>query len=167
MNFIFGVIILAIFILALRVIWATGMQLLATLKSGMATVNHHLAQRAANRRVPVIMPQIRHEVDWDVMADTVRKEIQLRNSGFSRDTTRLEAQLQAKLKTIEIYEADIQIAKLERELTKIRPVVEAAEPEIKKRRRKKNQTGMVTDDQVASKSSSPVYQLREALKGNG
>jgi hypothetical protein len=167
MNFIFGIIILAMFILALRVIWATGMQLLAMLKSGMAAINHYLAQRAANRRVPVIMPQIRHEVDWEVMADTVRKEIQQRNSGLNRETERLDVVLQVKTKTMELIKADIQIAKLELELQKIRPA--QAEPVAnsgKKRKRTKVVESVDTDD-LSSRTPHPVHQLRSALKTGG
>ena len=167
MNFIFGVIILAMFILAVRVIWATCMQLMAMLKSGMAAVNRYRAQHAANRRVPIIMPQIRHEVDWEVMADTVRKEIQLRNSGLNRETERLDVALQVKTKTMELIKADIQIAKLELELQKIRPA--QAEPVVnsgKKRKRTKVVESVVTDD-LSSRAPHPVHQLRSALKTGG
>jgi hypothetical protein len=167
MNLIFGVIILAMFNLAVRVIWASCLQLLAILKTTIATINRYRMQRSAKAAVPVIMPRISHEVDWEVMSGTVRREIQLRNGGINREAERLEAQLQAKLKTIELFEADIQIAKLERELLKIKPVAELPEPETKKRRRTKKQTETVMVAESAAKIPSQVYQLREALKGNG
>lgn len=164
MNFIFGIILLAMFILALRVIWATALQLLNALKHTGQTLHRYRAQRLARHRLPVVMPQIRHEVDWLAMSDSVRQEIQTRNLGVNREAVRLEAQLQAKLKTIEIYEADIQIAKLERELLKIKPVIETPELDVKKPRRSKKPS--VTDS-ATQKVSHPVSQLRAALKGNG
>ena len=167
MNLIFGVIILAMFILALRVIWATCLHLLAMLKTALVAINRYRVQRTARTSIPVIMPRISHEVDWDVMSDTVRREIQLRNTGINREAERLDAQLQAKLKTIEIFEADIQIAKLERELIKIKPVAVLPEPEVKKRRRTKKQSETVMVEDASSKIPPQVYQLREALKGNG
>ena len=130
-------------------------------------INRYRAQRNARASVPVIMPRISHEVDWEVMSDTVRKEIQQRNTGINRETERLEAQLQAKLKTIELFEADIQIAKLERELLKIKHVAVLPEPETKKRRRTKKQSETVMVEDVSSKIPPQVYQLREALKGSG
>ena len=63
MNFILGIIILALFILALRVIWATALQLLNALKHITQTFHRYRAQRLARHRLPVVMPQIRHEVD--------------------------------------------------------------------------------------------------------
>jgi hypothetical protein len=167
MNLIFGVIILAMFILALRVIWATCLQLLAVLKTAMVVIHRYRAQRNARISIPVIMPRISHEVDWEVMSDKLRREIQQRNTGINRETERLEAQLQAKLKTIEIFEADIQIAKLERELIKIKPVAVLPEPEVKKRRRTKKQSEAILVQDIASKVPPQVYQLREALKGSG
>jgi len=71
------------------------------------------------------------------------------------------------LKTIELFEADIQIAKLERELLKIKPVAVLPEPETKKRRRTKKHTETAVVAESAAKIPSQVYQLREALKGNG
>lgn len=166
MNFIFGIILLAMFILALRVIWATAWQLLNALKHAAQAFHHYCAQRSARNRLPVIMPSIRHEFDWLAISDSVRQEIQTRNHAVNREAVRLEAQLQAKLKTIEIYEADIQIAKLERELLKIKPVIENPEPEVKKPRRSKKQSVAVADA-ASQKISHQVSQLRAALKGNG
>lgn len=166
MNFIFGIIILAMFILALRVIWATALQLLSALKHAAQMFHRYRAQRLARNRLPVVMPQIRHEVDWLAMSDSVRQEIQTRNHGVNREAVRLEAQLQAKLKTIEIYEADIQIAKLERELLKIKPVIDSPEPEVKKTRLSKKQSVAVTET-TTKNTKHPVSQLRAALKGNG
>jgi hypothetical protein len=169
MNLIFGVIILAMFILALRVIWATCLQLLVMLKTGMAAMNRYRAQRPARASIPVIMPRISHEVDWEVMSDTVRKEIHRRNSGFGGELDRLDMQYQAKQKTIKLYEADIEIARLERELQKIKPVVINPVPEVKKRRQSKNRSAQeqVVLDEVSSKTPHQVHQLREALKGAG
>ncbi|MDX8128131.1 hypothetical protein QLH52_12620 [Methylomonas sp. OY6] len=166
MNFIFGIIILALFILALRVIWATALQLLNALKHVSQTVHSYRSKRLGRNRLPVIIPSIRHEVDWLAISDSVRQEIQTRNHGVNREAVRLEAQLQTKLKTIEIYEADIQIAKLERELLKIKPVIEIPEPEVKKTRRSKKQSVAVAGVE-AQKVPHQVSQLRAALKGNG
>ncbi|OAH96745.1 hypothetical protein A1353_23935 [Methylomonas methanica] len=166
MNFIFGIIILAMFILALRVIWATAWQQLNALKHAAQTFHRYRAQRLARNRLPVIMPRSRQDMDWLAISDSVRQEIQTRNHGVNREAVRLEAQLQAKLKTIEIYEADIQIAKLERELLKIKPVIESPEPEVKKPRRSKKQS-VVVGDPATQKIPHQVSQLRAALKGNG
>ncbi|AMK79371.1 MULTISPECIES: hypothetical protein [Methylomonas] len=165
MNFIFGIIILALFILALRVILATALQLLSAFKHAAQSLHRYRA-RLAQHRLPVVMPSIRHEVDWLAMSDSVRQEIQTRNHGVNREALRLEAQLQAKLKTIEIYEADIQIAKLERELLKIKPVIESPEPEVKKSGRSKKQSVAVAGVET-QKVPHQVSQLRAALKGNG
>ncbi|WP_347987592.1 hypothetical protein [Methylomonas sp. AM2-LC] len=169
MNLIFGVIILAMFILALRVIWATGLQVLAMLQTAMVAINRYRALRNARASIPVIMPRINHEVDWEVMSDTVRKEIHRRNSGFGGELDRLDRQYQAKQKTIKLYEADIEIARLERELQKIKPVVINPVPEVKKRHQSKNRSAQeqVVLDEVSSKTPHQVYQLREALKGAG
>jgi biopolymer transport protein ExbB/TolQ len=105
MNFIFGIIILALFILALRVIWATALQLLNALKHATQMIHRYRVKRLARRRLPVIMPRKREDLDWLAISDSVRQEIQRRNHGVNREAVRLEAQLQAKLKTIEIYEA--------------------------------------------------------------
>ncbi|OHX36933.1 hypothetical protein BJL95_19730 [Methylomonas sp. LWB] len=166
MNFIFGIIILAMFILALRVIWATTLQLLIVLKQSTLAFKRYRAQRklSVRNRLPVIMPRSREDMDWLAISDSVRQEIQTRNHGVNREAVRLEAQLQAKLKTIEIYEADIQIAKLERELLKIKPVIDSPEPEVKKPRRSKKQS---VADSAAQKIPHQVSQLRAALKGNG
>ncbi|WP_445366698.1 hypothetical protein ACH5Y9_15260 [Methylomonas sp. BW4-1] len=166
MNFIFGIILLAMFILALRVIWATALQLLNELKYVTQTFNRYRAQRLARHRLPVIMPQIRHEMDWVAMSDSVRQEIQSRNRETNRDLERLELQYQAKQKTIKLYEADIEIAKLERELLKIKPTIISAETEAKPRRRSKKvgESGLVNDK--TTKTAQQVFQLREALKGN-
>ncbi|WAR43369.1 hypothetical protein [Methylomonas rapida] len=166
MNFVFGIIILALFILALRVIWATALQLLSTLKHVSQMFRSYQSKRQARNRLPVIMPRSREGMDWLAISDSVRQEIQTRNHGVNREDVRLEAQLQAKLKTIEIYEADIQIAKLERELLKIKPVIESPEPEVKKPRRSKKQSLAVAGVET-QKVPHQVSQLRAALKGNG
>ncbi|WAR43643.1 hypothetical protein [Methylomonas rapida] len=166
MNFIFGVILLAMFILALRVLWATALQLLSALKHADQLFHRYRAQRLARNRLPVIMPRSREDIDWLAISDSVHQQIQTRNHAINREAVRLEAQLQAKLKTIEIYEADIQIAKLERELLKIKPVIDSPEPEVKKPRRAKKQSVAVTDV-ATQKVPHQVSQLRAALKGNG
>lgn len=166
MHFIFGIIILAMFILAVRVIWVTCLQLLIALKQSKMAFQRHRAQRLARNRLPVIMPQIRHEVDWLAMSDSVRQEIQSRNREPNRELERLELEYQAKQKTIKLYEADIEIAKLERELLKIKPTIASAETEAKPRRRSKKvgESGLVNDK--TTKTAQQVFQLREALKGN-
>jgi len=166
MNFIFGIILLAMFILALRVIWATALQLLSALKQAFQTFHRYRAQRLARHRLPVIMPSIRHEMDWLTISDSVRQEIHSRNRETNRELERLELQYQAKQKTIKLYEADIEIAKLERELLKIKPTIASAETEAKPRRRSKKvgDSGLVNDK--TTKTAQQVFQLREALKGN-
>jgi biopolymer transport protein ExbB/TolQ len=166
MNFIFGVIILAMFILALRVLWATALQLLSALKQTAQVLHRYRAQRLVRHRLPVIRPQIRHEVDWLAMSDSVRQEIQRRNRETNRELERLELQYQAKQKTIKLYEADIEIAKLERELLKIKPAIVSAETEAKPRRRSKKVGESVLVDKKSTKTAQQVFQLREALKGN-
>lgn len=167
MNFIFGIIILAMFILALRVIWATALQLLSALKQTAQTFHRYRAQRLARNRLPVIMPSIRHEVDWLAMSDSVRQEIHSRNAGSNRQVDRLDVELQVKTKTMELIKADIQIAKLQLELEKIRPMAALDEPKAGKPTKRSKKATSVMDDNL-SKSSHPVRQLRTALKsGNG
>jgi hypothetical protein len=167
MNFIFGIIIVAMFILALRVIWTTVFQLLVSVKNGLSAIRCHYMQRSARKAVPVIMPRISQAVDWETMSETVRREIQRRNSGSGNELDRLELQYQAKQKTIKLYEAEIEIAKLERELHKIKPVDVSPEPEVKKRRKAKTQSAQAVTDDNLSKTAQQVFQLREALKGGG
>jgi hypothetical protein len=169
MNFIFGIIVLALFIIAVRVIWATVLQTIAFLKSGLQVLRQRRAQRSARLSAlsaPVVMPYLPHPVDWDMMADSLRHEIHRRNTGFSREADRLDAQLQAKLKTMELFKADIQIAKLEQELLKIKPAVVLQAPEAgKKRRRSKPQSAVVGEDIATTPTPPQVQQLRAALKG--
>jgi biopolymer transport protein ExbB/TolQ len=166
MNFIFGAIILAMFILALRVIWATAVKLLSAFKLVTQTFNRYRAQRLARSRLPIIMPRSREDMDWLAISDSVRQEIHSRNRETNRELERLELQYQAKQKTIKLYEADIEIAKLERELLKIKPVIVADEAEVKPRRRSKKATISVMVDDKSAKTAQQVFQLREALKGN-
>ena len=161
MNFIFGIIVLALFIIAVRVIWATLLQTIAVLKSGRQLLRQRMAQRSARASapsVPAIIPCLPHPVDWYMMADSLRHEIYRRNTGFSREIDRLDVQLQAKLKTMELFKADIQIAKLELELQKIKPAAG------KKRRRSKPEPSRVVED-IPSTTPAHVQQLRAALKG--
>jgi hypothetical protein len=167
MNFIFGIIIMAMFFLALRVIWATAFQLLVIVKNGLSAIRRHTAGRSARKAVPIVMPRISQEVDWAAMSETVRREIQRRNSGSGNELDRLELQYQAKQKTIKLYEAEIEIAKLERELYKIKPVDMSPEPEVKKRRKAKAQPAQAVIDDHSTKTAQQVFQLREALKGGG
>jgi biopolymer transport protein ExbB/TolQ len=166
MNFIFGIIILAMFILALRVIWATALQLLNALKHAAQSFHRYRAQRLARHRLPVIMPRSREDMDWLAISDSVRQEIQSRNRETNRELECLELQYQAKQKTIKLYEADIEIAKLERELLKIKPTIVSVETEPKPRRRSKKvvESDLVNDK--TTKTAQQVFQLREALKGN-
>jgi hypothetical protein len=167
MNFIFGIIILAMFILALRVILATALQLLSVLKHASQTFHRYRAQRLARHRLPVVMPQIRHEVDWLALSDSVRQEIHSRNTGSNRQVDRLDVELQVKTKTMELIKADIQIAKLQLELEKVRPIAALDEPKAGKPTKRSKKASTVMDDDL-SKSSHPVRQLRTALKsGNG
>jgi hypothetical protein len=166
MNFIFGIIIMAMFILALRVIWATAFQLLVIVKNGLSAIRRHTAGRSARKAVPVILPRISQAVDWEAMSETVRREIQRRNSSSGNELDRLELQYQAKQKTIKLYEAEIEIAKLERELHKIKPVA-VTEPEVKKRRKAKTQPAQAVTEDPSSKTAQQVFQLREALKVSG
>ena len=99
------------------------------------------------------------------MADSLRHEIHRRNTGFSHEAEQLDAQLQAKLKTMELFKVDIQIARLEHELLKIKPAVVLEEPaEGKKRRRSKQEPSRVVED-IRSTTPPQVQQLRAALKG--
>ena len=167
MNFIFGIIVLAVFIIAVRVIWATLLQTLAVLKLGLQVLKQRRVLRSSSASapsVPAAIPCLPHPVDWDMMADSLRHEIHRRNTGFSREIDRLDVQLQAKLKTIDLIEADIQIAKLERELQKIKPAVVLQEPATgKKRRRSKPDPSMGVQD-IPSTTPAHVQQLRAALK---
>ena len=166
MNFIFGIILLAMFILALRVIWATALQLLSAFKHVAQTFHRYRAQRLARHQLSVIMPRSREGMDWLTISDSVRQEIHSRNRESNRELDRLELQYQAKQKAIKLYEADIEIAKLERELLKIKPVIVADESEVKPRRRSKkvSESGLVNDK--TTKTAQQVFQLREALKGH-
>ena len=169
MNFIFGIIVLAVFIIAVRVIWATLLQTLAVLKSGLQVLRQRRVLRSSSASAPLVpaaIPCLPHPVDWDRMADSLRHEIHRRNTGFSREVDQLDAQLQAKLKTIDLIDADIQIAKLERELLKIKPAVVLQEPVAgKKRKRSKLDPSRVAEDISSTMPSPQVQQLRAALKG--
>jgi len=166
MNFIFGIILLAMFILALRVIWATVLQLLSAVKQGTLAFQRYRAQRSVRNRLPVIMPRSRDDVNWLAISDSVRQEIHSRNRGTDRELDRLELQYQAKQKTIKLYEADIEIAKLERELLKIKPTIVSAETEARPRRRSKKVSESALVNDKTTKTAQQVFQLREALKGN-
>ena len=169
MNFIFGIILLALFIMAVRVIWATVLQTIVYLKSGLLVLKQLRAQRSARLSVlstPVVMPCLPHPVDWHNMADNLRQEIHQRNTGFCREAHRLDAQLQVTLKSIELFKADIQLTKLEQELLKIKPAVMLQKPEaVKKRRRSKSQSAVAVED-ITATTPAPVQQVRAALKGN-
>jgi hypothetical protein len=168
MNFIIGIIVLALFIIAVRVIWATLLQTIALMKSGLQVLRQRMTQRSSRSSassVPVVIPGLPHPVDWEIMADSLRHEIHRRNTGFSREVDRLDAQLQAKLKTIDLIEADIQIAKLERELQKIKPAVVLQEPVAGKKRRRSKQDPSVVEEDLSSTIPHQVHQLRAALKG--
>ena len=159
MIFIFGIILLALFIMAVRVIWATVLQSIAYLKSGFLVLKQLKAQRSARLSVlssPVVMPCLPQPVDWHHTADNLRQEIHQRNTGFCREAHRLDAQLQVTLKTIELFKADIQLTKLEQELLKIKPAVVLQEPEaVKKHRRSKSQSAVVEKNIVAT-TPAPV-----------
>jgi len=170
MNFIFGIIVLAVFIIAVRVIWATLLQTLAGLKSGLQVLRQRRVLRTSSASAPLVpaaIPCLPHPVDWDRMADALRHEILRRNTGLGREVDRLDAQLQAKLKTMELFKADIQIARLEQELLKIKPAVVLQEPPAgKKRRRSKQEPSRVVEDISSTTPSPQVQQLRAALKGS-
>ncbi|NOV29342.1 hypothetical protein [Methylomonas sp. ZR1] len=166
MNFIFGIIILAMFIIALRVLWATALQIFSTLKHVTQAFHRYRMQRLARNRLPVIMPRSREDLDWLAISDSVRQEIQSRNRETNRELEQLELQYQAKQKTIKLYEADIEITKLERELLKIKPTIVSAETETKPRRRSKKVGESALANDKTTKTAQQVFQLREALKGN-
>jgi hypothetical protein len=87
MNFIFGIIVLAVFIIAVRVIWATLLQTLAVLKSGLQVLKQRRVLRSSSASapsVPAAIPCLPHPVDWDRMADSLRHEIHRRNTEFSQ-----------------------------------------------------------------------------------
>ena len=52
MNVIFGIILVALLILAVRVIWATGLQLIAVMKAGIALFK----QQWTIRSLPTLTP---------------------------------------------------------------------------------------------------------------
>jgi hypothetical protein len=164
MNFIFGIIIFALFILAVRVIWTTLLQMLTFLKSAQQQLRLKRVQRSARATVPVLAPRFTPDHEWGIMADTVRREIQERNSGFNREANRLEAELQVKNKTMELIKADIQIAKLELELQKVKPTVVLLEADSSQKRKRSKKAVGTTLDVNASKTPHPVHQLRTALK---
>ncbi|PPD46930.1 MAG: hypothetical protein CTY16_08300 [Methylobacter sp.] len=163
MNFIFGLIVLALTIIAVRVIWATLWQIFAVLTSMIRRIQLKMAQRNLKSISPVTMSCLPAQADWDIMAESVRYEIQRRNTGLDREANRLDAQLQAKLKTLELIKADIQIAKLEQELQKVRPVVVV--PEAKKRKSTKSSESAVVEQNLSAVPHQ-VHQLRAALKGS-
>jgi len=163
MNYIFGIILLAMFILALRVIWATCLQLLAMLKISIVAISRYRAQRSSKRSLPVIMPRISHDVDWLAMSESVRQEIHSRNALPNRQVDRLDVELQVKTKTMELIKADIQIAKLQQELEKVRPTVVFQDVDSGKRTKRSKKTTAVMDGDL-NKSPHPVHQLRTALK---
>ncbi|OAI13190.1 hypothetical protein A1507_17635 [Methylomonas koyamae] len=156
MHFILGTIILALFILAIRVIWHT-------LKSARLWFSQHWAlwQSARLRQasaMPALLPgrftaqNSLPATDWGTLSQTVRQGILERNN---RPTYRLEAldiELQFKQKTQAILLAEIEIAKLQRSLAETQALL--AKP-AKKRRN--NQTG------APAKRPNPATQLRKAL----
>jgi hypothetical protein len=76
-------------------------------------------------------------------------------------------ELQVKTKTMELIKADIQIAKLQLELEKVRPIAVLDEPKAGKPTKRSKKTASLVEGDL-SKSSHPVRQLRTALKsGNG
>jgi hypothetical protein len=106
-------------------------------------------------------------MDWLAISDSVRQEIQSRNAGSNRQVDRLEVELQVKTKTMELIKADIQLAKLQLELEKVRPTMVLDESKAGKRTKRSKKTASLMEDGL-SKSSHPVRQLRSALKsGNG
>jgi len=168
MNFIFGIIVLALFIIAVRVIWATVLQTLVFFKSGLQVLRQRLAKRSARLSAlsaPVVIPCLPHPIDWDLMADSLRHEIHRRNTAFSLKAERLDAELAVKMKTMELFKADIQLAKLEHELLKIKPAVVLQAPEAGKKRRRSKQDPSGGLDALPSTPSQQVQQLRAALKG--
>ena len=164
MNFIFGIIVLALFIIAVRVIWATLLQTIAFSKAGIQVLRQRIAQRSARSSAPVVMPCLPHNVDWEIMADSVRREIHQRNTGLGSKADRLDAQLHAKLKTMDLIKADIQIAKLEQELQKVKPAVVIQESNTGKKRRCSKQHPSGVEEDIPSKTPPQVHQLRAALK---
>ncbi len=165
MNFIFGIIILALFILAVRVIWATSLQTIGFLKSGIQLLSLKLAQRSSRSESAVVQPCLPADAHWEIMADTVRREIHQRNTGLGDEVDRLDRQLQARLKTIELIKVNIQIAKLEQELLKVKPAMAMQEPAAGKKRRRLKQPPSDAVEDIPSTTPSQVHQLRAALKG--
>lgn len=165
MNFIFGIIILALLIIAVRVILATLWQSLACLKALKRRLSLQLAQRAEKLKPSVVYPCLPTEPDWELMATNVRSEIHRRNASISA-VERLDAQLQARLKTIELIKVDIQIAKLEQELQKVKPAtVEMPEADAVKAKRPKKSKVQGNEDNPYP-AAQQVSQLRAALKGS-
>lgn len=147
-------------------IWITLLQGIKVLHAGIKHLRVKLAQRVTRVKTPVVLAQLPSDTQWETLAESVRREIQQRNFGRNSDVERLEAQLQARLKTIELIKVDIQIAKLEQELLKVKPALatQVAEPGSK-RKHTKSVTAVELDEH-ALKAAHPVNQLRAALKGN-
>lgn len=163
MNVIFGIILVALLILAVRVIWATGLQLIAVMKAGIALFKQQWTIRSLPTLTPISRPYLPPRHDWEFIADTVRQEIRQRNIEVNRDLERLDTQLQAKLKTIELVKVDIQIAKLEQELFKIKPAP-ALQTATGRKKSTRSKLQPVTDGDTLSRSTPPqVQQLRAAL----
>ncbi|WP_256360326.1 hypothetical protein [Methylomonas koyamae] len=159
MHFILGTIILALFILAIRVIWHT-------LKSARLWFSQHWALwQTARLRQASVMPALLPPrftaqnslpaTDWETLSQTVRQGILERNNRPTYRLETLDIELQVKQKTQAIMLADIEIAKLQLSLAQAQELL--AQP-AKKRRK--------TQVEVPAKRPNPASELRKAL-GSG
>ena len=114
------------------------------------------------------MPISSQDRNWEAIARDARREIQRCNVSVSAEEERLNAQLKARMKTIELLKVNIQIAKLEQELHKVKPQTpEPAEASAKKRRRSKmqDQSWRETDEGKPLGTPPQIQALRNALRG--
>ena len=170
MNFLFGLILIALVIMAIKVVYHTLRTMIGTAGKLLSFLAKTLAERPRRGTAAreVYMPISSQDRNWEAMARDVRREIQRRNATVSAEEERLDAQLKARMKTIELLKVNIQIAKLEQELQKVKPQAPVpAETSIKRRRRSKtqDQSGRETDEGKPLGTPPQIQALRDALRG--
>lgn len=159
MHLIIGTILLALFILAIRVIWHT-------VKTARFWFSQHGAfwqsQRLANPSVRPALParftaqNARPAADWEDLSQTIRASLLERNHSHAYRLEKLDVDLQVRLKTQAIMQADIEIAELQRRLAEAQALLNQP---VKKRRK--------SDAALAApvKKPNPAAGLRKALQG--
>lgn len=157
MHVVFGIIILALLILAVRVIWHT----LKTTWLWLSQWRAHF-QRVRFRNSEKIALPARFtrqpalpSPDWDDMSQLVRQSLLERNHHPTYRLDALDIDLQVKLKTQAILQAEIEITQLQRTLAEAQQLL--AQP-VKKRR---NQALP-----LPAKKPNPAAGLRKALQGD-